>query len=168
MSRHPNVINLDALPWTGTGREGTRFEAERKAVGRAGGADRLGVSAYRLAPGMRAFPVHCHYGNEEGLFILEGTGTALIGAEEVGVRAGDYVALPAGEDHAHQLHNTGEGPLVYLCVSTMNEPDVVGYPDSDKIGVFTGAAPGGPGARRQVSGFWRKDAAVAYLDGEET
>jgi uncharacterized cupin superfamily protein len=34
------------------------------------------------------------------------------------VRAGDWLALPVGPDHAHQMINDGEAPLIYPCVAT--------------------------------------------------
>ncbi len=167
MSRHSNIVNSDELEWVTTGMEGTRFEGKRKSLSQATGAQKLGMSVYRLAPGKRGFPRHCHYANEEAIYILAGQGTATIGEVSVPVGAGDYIALPCGEAHAHQLENRGAGDLIYLCASTMIEPDVVGYPDSGKIGVFTGAAPGGDKAERQISGFWRKGESVVYLDGEQ-
>jgi len=38
--------------------------------------------------------------------------------------------------------NTGTSLLKYLCFSTMLEPDVAFYPDSEKLSVFQGGAPG--------------------------
>jgi hypothetical protein len=49
----------------------------------------------------------------------------------------------------------------------MVEPDVMFYPDSNKVGAFVGAAPGGPKARRVYGGFFREGDAVGYWDGEE-
>jgi hypothetical protein len=56
--------------------------------------------------------------------------------------------------------------LRYLCFSTMVEPDVTVYPDSGKVGIFGGAAPGGPKEERTLSKFLRGDAEVGYYDGE--
>ena len=80
---------------------------------------------------------------------------------------GNYVALPAGESGAHQIINTSNETLCYLCFSTMVEPDVMVYPDSDKIGLFAGSAPGGPKEKRSFSKFLRGDAEVGYYEGEE-
>jgi hypothetical protein len=41
------------------------------------------------------------------------------------------------------------------------------YPDSGKVGIFGGAAPGGPKEERTFSKFLRGDAEVGYYDGEE-
>jgi hypothetical protein len=57
--------------------------------------------------------------------------------------------------------------LRYLCFSTMIEPDVMVYPDSGKIGLFAGSAPGGPKEKRTLSKFLRSDAEIGYYEGEE-
>ena len=59
----------------------------------------------------------------------------------VPLRAGDYVAFPVGEETAHQIINSSTGVLRYLCMSTMIEPELVKYPDTNKIGVVAGRAP---------------------------
>ncbi len=40
------------------------------------------------------------------------------------------------------------------------------YPDSGKVGIFGGAAPGGPKEKRTFSKFLRGDAEVDYYGGE--
>ena len=49
----------------------------------------------------------------------------------------------------------------------MIEPDVIVYPDSGQVGIFGGAAPGGPKEVRTFSKFLRGDAEVGYYVGEE-
>jgi uncharacterized cupin superfamily protein len=99
--------------------------------------------------------------------VLEGSGSLRFGGEEIWVSQGDYVALPARAEGAHQLINSSETVLRYLCFSTMIEPDVMIYPDSGKVGIFGGAAPGGPKEKRTLSKFLRGDVEVAYYAGEE-
>jgi uncharacterized cupin superfamily protein len=165
--RHPQVVNLDELP-ASIGGKGPRYAFTRKQLGAAAGAQQLGVSYMELPPGARAWPRHFHAANEEGVYILAGRGRVRIGEVEVEVRAGDYVALPAGPAHAHQTINDSDEPLRYLCMSTMLSTDIGVYPDSDKIGVFAGSAPGGAKAGRFVEGFFRMGARVDYWDGEDT
>jgi uncharacterized cupin superfamily protein len=116
--------------------------------------------------GRRARPYHYHLANEEAVYVLEGSGTLRIGGEEIQVSEGDYVALPARAQAAHQIVNDSEVVLRYLCFSTMLEPDVMIYPDSGKVGIFGGAAPGGPKEKRTFNTFLRGDAEVDYYDGE--
>ena len=50
-------------------------------------------------------------------------------------------------------------------VSTMREPDVTVYPDSEKFGVYVGAPPGDDGDR-SLEGYYPMDADVDYWHGE--
>jgi hypothetical protein len=56
--------------------------------------------------------------------------------------------------------------LRYVSISTMREPDVTEYPDSGKITVFAGSAPGGDKAARRLAATWRKSDNVDYWSGE--
>jgi uncharacterized cupin superfamily protein len=112
-------------------------------------------------------PYHYHLANEEAIEVLASSGTLRIGGEEIRVSEGDYVALPARPEGAHRLVNSSEVVLRHLCFSTMVEPDVTVYPDSGKVGIFGGAAPGSPKEERTFSEFLRDAAEVSYYDGEE-
>ena len=125
----------------------------------------IGCSAFRVDPGKRAFPKHAHLANDEALFIVSGHGELTIGDESDTVRAGDFVMLPKGEQHAHVLVNDGAEPLVYLCMSTMVMPEVVHYPDSDKLGVL-GSKDFWQQGDAGVSGFYKPNP-VGYWDGED-
>ena len=86
--------------------------------------------------------------NEEAIYVLEGSGTLRIGEEEVPISKGDYVTFPAArEEGAHQLVNTSNSTLRYLCFSTMIEPDAMIYPGSGKIGGFVERPPAVQGRR---------------------
>lgn len=100
--------------------------------------------------------------------MLDGEGTLRIGDKKLAVRAGDYVTMPVGPEYAHQLRNTGSGALRYLCISTLTTADVVGYPDSNKVGAM--AAPSMEAALKgqhwvRVLAF--EPSKVGYYDGEE-
>lgn len=165
--RHPNVINADEVPARSTA-AGAKIGSEARQLGQAVGARRIGCSLYEVSPGKSAFPFHFHCANEESLYVLEGEGALRLGGETVPVRAGDYVAFPVGPDGAHQLRNIGVGPLRYLCLSTTSTAEVVGYPDSKKIGAMAApsmeAAAKGEGWVRVLTYV---DSPVGYYDGEE-
>jgi len=165
---HPNIVGQGDLEWSEQS-HGQGFGYRRKQLGAVAGGRRVGCSLYEVPPGRAAFPRHYHLANEEAIYLLEGSGTLRIGqqGEEIEVSEGDYVALPVGADGSHQLLNTSGAPLRYLCFSTMVEPEVMVYPDLGKVGVFGGAAPGGPKEERTFSKFLRGDAEVGYYDGEE-
>lgn len=159
-----DVVNRADLNWTETDRGATRFRRKRLAAGTD--AERLGCSLYELSPGDRSWPYHYHAGNEEALYVLAGEGTVRGPDGDREVRAGDYVALPTGEEGAHRVVNDGDDPLRYLALSTMDDPDVAIYPDTGKFGVFAGAPPGGTAERHEVSGYYRLGDDVDYWDGE--
>ena len=111
----------------------------------------------RGAAGRRAWPYHYHLANEEAIYVLYDSGTLRIGKREVAVLRGDYVALPVGEPGAHLIANTLDEPFRYLYFS-IGRTRLMVYPDSDKINLFAGSAPGGPKEKRTFSKFLRGDA----------
>ncbi|WP_152039627.1 cupin domain-containing protein [Salinigranum salinum] len=165
-------VNESSLEWTETERGPTHFR--RKRLADAAGGERLGASLYELPSGGKSWPYHYHTGNEEAIYVVSGEGTLRVGDgerdtadERHPLRAGDYVALPAGPESAHRVENDGDEPLRFLVVSTMRDPDVTVYPDSGKIGVYAGSPPGGDSEDRVVDGYFPRDATVDYWRDEE-
>lgn len=83
------------------------------------------------------------------------------------IEAGDLVSFVAGPDNPHQIVNTSDAELLYLCISTMQEPEVVLYPDSGKYAVIAGSLPGGDESLRTFSVVARASNRVPYWDGED-
>jgi uncharacterized cupin superfamily protein len=162
--RHAQVINVDEVSVQGY-REGSRFGCSYRNFTDFTGAQGVGCTWYEVEPGRRAFPRHYHCANEEAIYVLDGAGTLRIGSSAVELRAGDFVTLPVGPDFAHELANTGTGPLRYLCFSTLLATDVVGYPDSGKIGAY--ALPAGLAGKPWVRARFREASKVGYFDGED-
>jgi uncharacterized cupin superfamily protein len=160
-----SVIHESDLEWVETA-QSPAFRSRRRKLSAATGAHMLGASIYELPLGASAFPFHYHCANEELIYVLEGEGTLRIGEQKIPVRAGSFAAMPPGRDHAHRLYNTSDAPLRYLCISTMIHPEVGVYPDSHKVGVMVGSAPGGDPAQRTLAGVYRKNSGVTYYDGE--
>ena len=102
------------------------------------GAKDTGTSVYELPPGQAVCPYHYEYGEEEWMLVLAGRPTlrAPEGTEQL---APDDVAFfPKGPAGAHQIRNdTGETVRI-LMWSTIVVPTATAYPDSDKVGVWTG------------------------------
>ena len=146
---------------------GDRIGFKRKLLGQAAGAEKLGCSMFEVAPDKRAWPFHYHFANEEALYVLAGSGTLRLGAEEFAIDKGDFVTFRTGPEHAHQLINTGTEPLRYLCFSTMNSPEVAGYPDSGKLGIIGGRAPGGSARVSALRKCFRESSEVDYYEGED-
>jgi uncharacterized cupin superfamily protein len=161
--RHARVRNMDELAWQ-EGGNGTTFVYRHKWLSQATGGQKLGCSLYTVPPGKAAFPFHAHHGNEEAIFILQGEGTMRLGEERIPVRAGDYFAFPV-DLQAHQLLNTSGADLVYLCMSTMQSPEVADYPDSGKTGVFGALLPGRE-FKDRYRALFKKDNQAGYYEGE--
>jgi uncharacterized cupin superfamily protein len=161
-----NVVNETDLDWTReSAPDGSALRLRKKLAAAAGGQE-IGASLYRMPPGEKAWPRHFHVANEEALYVLAGEGTLALGDATVALRAGDWVSIPAGEARAHQIRNESGADLVFLCVSTMRHPDVIVYPDSGKIGVFAGAAPGGPPQELTLRKFLSLAGEVDYWKDE--
>lgn len=161
--RHPNVVNVDEVDWGGLPRVGPPpFKGQVKRLAAVAGGRGLGASLLRVPAGGVAFPMHAHHANEEAIYVLEGKGTLRLGHKRVEVRPGDWIALPPGEDHAHQLLADRGDDLSYLCVSTMLDVEVVTYPDSGKL--MAAAGPAATGGIRAV--FRLADGGVDFFEGE--
>ncbi len=153
------------MEWVSTER-GTVFENRGRKLGAAAGGSQLGCTLTEVPPGKTAWPFHAHLGNEEAIYVLEGHATLRLGDRQHPLKPGDYVALPARADAAHQVINTSAAPVRYLAISTMNPTDVIVYPDSKKHGILAG------GDSRRASHSLREfvpiDASVEYWHDEPT
>ena len=127
-------------------------------------AAKLGISIDIVQPGKVSCPYHFHHAQEEAFVILEGSGVLRISGERIALVAGDTVFVPPGPDYAHQIVNTSNAPLKYLSISTRESPEVVEYPDSDKV--MTQTAGKADGKIRADYHCHRRGAEVDYWDGE--
>lgn len=161
---HPNIVSIDAMSWESY--EEGPFRGDRKRLGRAVGAVSLGYSLYRLAAGDRMWPFHFHHVNEELFWIRSGYGElrTMSGARDI--QPGDVIVCPTGREGAHAIKNTGDAPLEIFTLSTMEEPEVAEYPDSEKVYVMSGSAPGGDETVRTLNHVFRLSDAVEYDVGE--
>ena len=104
------VVSASAVPWTDVHHSDRReaWSFKRKSLSSATGlAAALGCSMIELPPGAgsRSWPVHWHACAEEAIYVLSGTGVAIHGGAAYPVKAGDYVSIPIGPSHAHQMVN---------------------------------------------------------------
>lgn len=143
-------------------REHEGFRCRRARIGRKAGAEQLGASVWDVPPGQAAYPYHFHYAEEELLFVLSGRPSLRTPAGWRDLVPGEAVAFLVGEGGAHQLVNRTDETVRLLVVSPSGVPEICGYPDSDKIGVYEGLPEGG-GLRE----LYRRSDAVDYYEGEE-
>ena len=134
------------------------FRAGLMRCGPALGADGTGASCYELPPGQAICPYHYEHAEEEWVLVLSGTPSVRTpeGIEVLGPL--DLVFFPKGRDGAHQLRNDSDAPARLLMFSEVRYPAVTSYPDSGKVGVYTGD--------REEDLIVRRASAVDYYDGE--
>jgi len=161
------VVNLAELDTFPNDPPLDKFGSAMGLVGKAVGARELGAMYMQVAPGKRAFPYHNHHGNEEMFVILEGDGTYRYNNENHAISAGSVCsAIRGGPETAHQIINTGDKPLKYLSISTMNDPDVCEYPDSGKFAAIAVGA-GNDFQTANVKSIHRTTDGLGYFDGED-
>lgn len=104
-----DVRNLDqsAAFITKDGSEIRELLAHRNSVVR-----HQSLAEARVPPGAIT-ALHFHRRTEEIYYVIQGRGLMTVDAEERPVRPGDAVAIPPGA--IHQIQNTGDEPLVFLC-----------------------------------------------------
>jgi uncharacterized cupin superfamily protein len=152
------VINVYGDEWEVPSRpQPAGFTWRSLGVGRALGGELLGATLYELPPGQRTFPYHWHAANEELLLVLGGRPTLRTPEGERELEPGDLVVFPRSPAGLHQLRNESDEPARLFMLSTRNAPEIVEYPDSGKVGIFSGH-----GAPRML----RADAEAGYWDGE--
>ena len=90
--------------------------------------------------------------------MLEGNPTLRTPDGEEQIGPWEAVFFPPGPEGAHAVRNDTDTTVRVLMYSTRTEPAVAVYPDSGKIGVFTG--------NREDDVMVRKTSSVDYFDGE--
>jgi uncharacterized cupin superfamily protein len=136
------------------------FRALRARLGRQVGTRDLGASLWEIPPGEAAYPYHYHLAEEELIVVLKGRLRLRTPDGWTQLEEGDVVSFRAGEEGGHQLFNDGTDTARVLSVSTQ-KPDVVIYPDSEKLGAFERIPEGGG-----LYKLFRLDDEVDYWEGE--
>ena len=115
-----------------------RSEIHGWMLSRKTGLKRLGVNLLRIPPGKESFVPHVHYGEEEWMYVVSGSGVALVGGETLEIGRGDFLGFPPAT-HAHHVRNTGREDLVYLAGGEILDVEVADFPEHGKRLVRTGA-----------------------------
>ncbi|MEA2430290.1 MAG: hypothetical protein QOI19_763 [Thermoleophilaceae bacterium] len=127
-------FNLHSAETELEGDEPAGFKSRGNRFGKEIGAAMIGGTVYDIDAGEAICPYHFEYGDEEWLIVLTGNPTVRTPDAETTLEPGDVICFPAGPEGAHKV----TGPARVLMISTLNEPSVAAYPDSDKLGVFVG------------------------------
>lgn len=149
-------IRSPEFAWDGEDPEG--FRAGMARLGEALGARETGVSVYELPPGQSICPYHYECGEEEWLLVLAGSPTLRTPDGLERLEPFDLACFPRGPEGAHGIRNETSEPARVLMFSTVVTPTATVYPDSDKVGIWTGDSASDVMAKR--------DSNVGYYEGE--
>ena len=136
--------------------EGDR--AGRARLGTLLGAKATGISVYEIPPGQAVCPYHYEVGEEEWLLVLAGTPTLRRPQGDEVLQPWDVVCFPPGPEDAHKVGNESVETARVLMLSNVVVPAATVYPDSDKVGIWTGD--------KETDVLVRRDSAVNYFEGE--
>ena len=134
------------------------FRAGMFRLGRQMPAIDSGASLYELPPGQAICPYHYEYGEEEWVLALSGRPSVRTPEGVEQLEPLDMVFFPKGPEGAHQVRNQTDETVRVLMWSTVVTPSATAYPDSDKVGVWTGIKP--------ENLLVRRASAVDYYEGE--
>jgi uncharacterized cupin superfamily protein len=149
-------IHSPEFAWDDGDPEG--FRAGMARLGEVLGAKETGVSVYDLPPGQAVCPYHYECGEEEWLLVLAGNPTLRTPDGLERLEPFDLACFPRGPEGAHGIRNGTDEPARVLMFSTVVIPTATVYPDSDKVGIWTGDPASDVIAKR--------DSSVGYYEGE--
>jgi uncharacterized cupin superfamily protein len=136
------------------------FRAGMFRPGKELGAKATGMSIYELPPGQAICPYHYEYAEEEWLLVLQGNPTLRRPEGTTRLEPWDVAFFPTGPDGAHGVRNETDETVRVLMFSDLRHPAATVYPDSDKIGIWTG--------NEADDILVRRSSGVGYFDGEST
>jgi uncharacterized cupin superfamily protein len=131
-------VNVSELDFRYDPEDPDGFRSGLKRLGSLVGARRTGASVYELPPGQAVCPYHYEYGEEEWLIVLDGEPTLRTPDGERRLKPWDACAFPVGPEGAHGVRNDTGATVHVLMFSEVRAPAATVYPDSDKIGIWTG------------------------------
>jgi uncharacterized cupin superfamily protein len=151
-------VNLSQPTFEHDDDEPDGFRAGMFRFGKQLGATETGASLYELPPGQAVCPYHYEYGEEEWLLVLSGNPSVRTPEGTEQLEPLDMVFFPMGPDGAHQVLNQTDETAQVLMWSMVITPTATAYPDSGKVGVWTGI--------KAEDLIVRRTSGVDYYDGE--
>jgi len=152
------VVNLFDAPRVEGEPRPEGYQVPSARIGPLIGASALGLTVYELEAGQSVRPYHFEYPCEEWLLVLEGRVVLRHPQGETELEPGDLVCFLPGPEGAHKVTHRGEERSLVAMLSSKSNPSVSVYPDSDKVGVWSGDG--------EVAMLVPRDAAVDYWHGE--
>jgi uncharacterized cupin superfamily protein len=152
-------INVKASQFEYDSDDPEGFRSGQARLGKLlGGAEDSGATVYELPPGQAICPYHYEVGEEEWLLVLDGHPTLRHPEGSDRLEPWDVVFFEKGAAGAHGVYNQTEEPVRVLMFSTVVVPTATVYPDSDKVGIWTGDS--------ETDVLVRRESRVEYFDGK--
>jgi uncharacterized cupin superfamily protein len=155
----PKRVNIQTA---GVAYDETDPEGFRSGMARLGpglGASLTGATVYELPPGQAICPYHYEYGEEEWLIVLTGRPTLRHPEGTDQLEPWEAVCFPTGPEGAHAVRNDTDEAVRVLMFSNRATPAASVYPDSGKVGVWTGNEEDDIMVERSSAvGYWRGEA----------
>jgi uncharacterized cupin superfamily protein len=152
-------LNIAAPDFTYDPEDREGFRAGMARLGKLlGGPEATGMTVYELPPGQAVCPYHYEVGEEEWLLVLQGSPTLRTPEGTETLSPWDAAFFPRGPEGAHGIRNETGEPARVLMFSNVVVPTATVYPDSDKVGIWTGDP--------ETDVMVRRDSAVDYYEGE--
>ena len=102
-----------------------------KNLGDITGLTGFGFHIIEVEPGRDTTEYHVHQYEDECVFVLEGSATAIIGDQEHDIGPGDFIGYRKGGS-PHSICNTGDQTLKCIVVGERRAHDVCDYPKQNK------------------------------------
>lgn len=131
-------VNLSRADFSYDPTDPDGFRSGVAGLRRPFGAEQSGTSIYELPPGQAVCPYHYELGEEEWALVLEGRPSVRTPEGTDQLRPLDLVFFPKGPKGAHQIRNDSDEPARVMMWSPVVYPTATVYPDSDKVGIYTG------------------------------
>ena len=131
-------LNISHPSFTYSPEDPAGFRAGMFRLGTELGAEHTGATVYELPSGQRLCPYHYEYGEEEWLMVLHGRPWLRTPEGTEQLQPFDVAFFPRGPKGAHQVGNDTGATVRVLMWSNVVYPTATSYPDSAKVGVWTG------------------------------
>jgi len=106
------ITNVRDIPAEKVEMDGVKDCRYRVALSSRDGALSMAMRFFEVAPGGHT-PLHQH-AYEHEIYVLEGAGTVWRDGQEVTIKPGDVLYIPA--DEQHQFKNAGQQPFKFMCL----------------------------------------------------
>ncbi len=106
------ITNLKDIPAEKVEMDGVKDCQYQVAVSMRDGAPNFAMRIFEVAPGGNT--PHHHHPYEHEIYVMEGQGTVWRDGQEVPIKPGDVLYIPA--DEKHQFKNAGNQPFKFMCL----------------------------------------------------